>query len=62
GSHARASYRRIVTSAVREIAARHGLNRPGSPRDAGRRTPTDTDGQLHLDLPTTDRTGAHSPA
>lgn len=66
GSYARASYQRIVTSVVREIAARHGLNRPGSPRDAGRETPvaeTDTDGQLPLDLPTsTGRSGAYSSA
>ncbi|MBR8743107.1 Rv2578c family radical SAM protein [Nocardiopsis sp. MG754419] len=50
GSYARASYQRIVTTAVREIAARHGLNRPGSPRDAGRREPAE-DAQLPLDLP-----------
>lgn len=66
GSYARASYQRIVTSVVREIAARHGLNHPGSPRDAGRETPvaeTDTDGQLPLDLPTsTGRSGAYSSA
>ena len=29
GSYAPESYRRIVTEAVREIAGRHGLNRPG---------------------------------
>lgn len=32
GSYAPESYQRIVTTAVQEIAARHGLNRPGSPR------------------------------
>ncbi|MEU3018722.1 Rv2578c family radical SAM protein [Nocardiopsis sp. NPDC007018] len=32
GSYAPRSYQRIVTTAVREIAARYGLNRPGSPR------------------------------
>ncbi|WP_306367757.1 hypothetical protein [Nocardiopsis sp. CC223A] len=30
GSYTPDSYRRIVTTAVREVADRHGLNRPGS--------------------------------
>ncbi|SHJ45459.1 DNA repair photolyase [Nocardiopsis flavescens] len=34
GSYAPESYRGIVTEAVREIAGRHGLNRPGSARRA----------------------------
>ncbi len=39
GSYAPESYQRIVTTAVREIAARHGLNRPGSARSSARTPP-----------------------
>lgn len=64
GSYARASYRRIVTSAVREIAARHGLDHPGPPRDAGREaavTESATEGRLPLDPPVpTVQAGAYS--
>lgn len=53
GSYASDSYQRIVTTAVREVAARHGLNRPGTPRDAERPSePSAPQGQLSLDLPT----------
>jgi DNA repair photolyase len=54
GSYAPESYRRIVTTAVHEIAARHGLNRPGSARGSTRAEPTPrpVDEQLPLGFPT----------
>lgn len=51
GSYAPESYQRIVTEAVREIAARHGLDRPGSARDAGQEEVPAADEQLRLDQP-----------
>lgn len=60
GSYAPESYQRIVTTAVREIAARYGLDRRGSARrpqqggesEAGRSAQADTEAeQLSLQLP-----------
>ncbi|MGW5877441.1 Rv2578c family radical SAM protein [Nocardiopsis terrae] len=55
GSYAPESYQRIVTTAVREIAERYGLNRPGSARKPQHDAEPDAaaggpDAQLSLDL------------